>query len=260
MRADVVRVMEFTGEIDRIKRPAELLSGLKERLAPFGVTSLSVNLIQSPGQPVSPRALLGEQWRDWADDSGRFCYGEHDPAVRMLLTRSRPFAWSEALAHFRSIDGDRLTVANFGVASRREAFVVPVREPDGTLLATTFSGPQLDLAPEVRYAMHLAGYYFATRGREIVEAAEPGAHCPLTPRQLECLRWVHAGKTDHEIAMLLGVSPRTVHNHVEAAKAVFNTPKRSTAAFEARRRGWLADAPGAPSVTNGVAAQNPVRW
>lgn len=240
MRTDVVRVLEFAGEIDRIDRPDELLSGLKDRVTPLGVTSLSVNLIQTPGEPINPRALLGEHWADWADHYGRSRYGEHDPAVRMLLTQSRPFAWSEALARFRSAGAERVMDSCLDFTGSREGFVIPVREPDGTLLATTFSGAELDLAPDARHAMHLAGYYFATRCREIVERIETGAHSQLTPRQLECLRWVYAGKTDHEIAMLLGVSPRTVHNHVEAAKAVFNTPKRSTAAFEARRRGWLS--------------------
>src|SRR5438067_2348802 len=168
MRADLMRVLEFAAEIDRIDRPDELLSGLKERLAPLGVTSLSVNLIQRPGRPVSPQALLGERWRHWADPYGRGGYGEHDPAIRMLLTRSRPFAWSEALSHLPSAGAERVTHACLDVTGSGEAFVIPVREPDGALLATTFSGPELDLAPEVRHAMHLAGYYFATRGREIV--------------------------------------------------------------------------------------------
>jgi len=53
------------------------------------------------------------------------------------------------------------------------------------------------------------------------------------------LRWVHAGKTDGEIGSLLGVSGTTVHNHVEAAKRVLNLSKRSQAAFEAWRKGWL---------------------
>jgi DNA-binding CsgD family transcriptional regulator len=240
MRTNVVRVLEFAGEIDRIDHPDELLSEMRERLTPLGVTSLSANLIQAPGQPISPRALLGEHWRPWADHCGPNGFGEHDPAVRMLLSQSRPFAWSEALAQFRSAGPERVTDACLDFTGSRDAFVVPVREPDGALLATTFSGPELDLAPDARNAMHLAGYYFATRSREIIERTAPHTHCPLTPRQLECLRWVLAGKTDQEIAIMLGVSPRTVHNHVEAAKAVFNTPKRLTAAFEARRRGWLA--------------------
>ena len=239
MRTDVVRVLEFADEIDRIDRADELLARMKERVAPFGVTSLSVNLIQRPGRPVSPRVLLGERWRDWAEHYGRCRYGEDDPAIRMLRTETRPFTWSEALARFRSAGAERVLDACYHFTGCREGFVVPVREPDGTLLAATFGGPQLDLAPEVRHAMHLGGYYFAVRGREIAESAEHAPHCPLTPRQLDCLRWAHAGKTDPEIALLLGLSSRTVHNHIEAAKTAVNTPKRSVAAFEAWRRGWL---------------------
>ena len=37
----------------------------------------------------------------------------------------------------------------------------------------------------------------------------------LTKRQSEILFWVSQGKTDQDIACLLGISPRTVHKHLE---------------------------------------------
>jgi DNA-binding NarL/FixJ family response regulator len=37
----------------------------------------------------------------------------------------------------------------------------------------------------------------------------------LTPRQAEVLYWIAQGKTNGEIAIILGTSPRTVHKHVE---------------------------------------------
>jgi hypothetical protein len=92
-----------------------------------------------------------------------------------------------------------------------EGFVVPVRESDGALLSAAFCGPALDLESDARAVFHLAGYYYATRGREILNRIELDPICPLTPRQIECLRWVHAGKTDGEIGSLLGVSGSTVH-------------------------------------------------
>ena len=82
--------------------------------------------------------------------------------------------------------------------------------------------------------------YFVLRGREIVQGVDTAPACPLSNRQVECLRWVRAGKTDAEIGMLLGISARTVHNHLEKAKAILNTPKRAVAALEAWQRGWLA--------------------
>lgn len=239
MRADVVRVLEFAGEIDGIDRADTLLAGLKQWLTPFGVTSLSVNLIHQPGQPANPHALLGEHWQHWSRHYVRSRYGEDDPAVRLLKAHARPFAWSEALARYRSAAGERVMDACFEFTGSREGFVVPVRDADGAVLTAAFSGLEIDLSPQVRAALHLAGHYFALRGREIVQGIALVAECPLSPRQIDCLRWVHAGKTDAEIAILLGVSPRTVHNHIENAKAILNTPKRAVAAFEAWRRGWL---------------------
>ncbi len=37
----------------------------------------------------------------------------------------------------------------------------------------------------------------------------------LTAREHEVLRWLAAGKTDRDIASILGVSPRTVQKHLE---------------------------------------------
>ena len=44
------------------------------------------------------------------------------------------------------------------------------------------------------------------------------ARVELTPRQLECLKWAAAGKSDGEIAAVLGISESTVHFHIEVAK------------------------------------------
>jgi len=239
MRAEIVRLFEFVSEIDTVESGPALLDSLAARLAPFGVTCLSVNLVREPTGRLSPRGLLGRGWQSWSDFYGRSGFGAHDPAVRMLQSQSRPFAWSEAARRFDSPMGRRVLEACAEHTGSREGFVVPVRDTDRALLTAAFSGPELDLAVDARGALHLAGYWFATRGRELIDAIGVDFDCPLTPRQLECLHWVHHGKSDWEIAQILGVSPRTVHNHVEAAKAALNTPKRFLAAQEAWRRGWL---------------------
>src|ERR1700730_11774734 len=41
---------------------------------------------------------------------------------------------------------------------------------------------------------------------------------PLSPRELECLKWVLDGKSDTDIGEILGISPNTVHFHVERVK------------------------------------------
>ena len=47
-------------------------------------------------------------------------------------------------------------------------------------------------------------------------SASPSAS-PLSPRQVECLRWVSEGETSPEIGRRLGLSPRTVEQYIGEA-------------------------------------------
>lgn len=52
----------------------------------------------------------------------------------------------------------------------------------------------------------------------------------LTGREMEVLRWVAEGKRNGEIAVILGIAPRTVHKHVEHLLAKLGVETRTAAA------------------------------
>jgi DNA-binding CsgD family transcriptional regulator len=58
----------------------------------------------------------------------------------------------------------------------------------------------------------------------------------LTPRQAEALRWIALGRRGPEVAKLLGISPRTVEKHLQAAYARLGVSSASEAAATA----WAA--------------------
>jgi DNA-binding CsgD family transcriptional regulator len=57
----------------------------------------------------------------------------------------------------------------------------------------------------------------------------------LTSREQEILRWVAAGKSDRQIASILGVSHRTVQKHLEHTYAKLDVENRTAAAMRALR-------------------------
>jgi DNA-binding CsgD family transcriptional regulator len=63
----------------------------------------------------------------------------------------------------------------------------------------------------------------------------------LTPREAEVLAWVAQGKTNTEIAAILGTRPRTVHKHLDHISAKLGVENRTTAA--ARALAWAATSP-----------------
>ncbi len=239
MRSELLRILNFVSKIDQIEDAPTLLGELRPQLEPFGVCCLSVSLIQAPGTAPAPQVLDGQRWCAWPRRRPLRGGWDEDPVVRRVLAQARPFAFSDYEATLPSCGQEALLATCREDAGCREGFVVPVRDADGAVLTGAFSGTRLDLRAEVRSALQIVGTYLVLRGREIAEGFETRDVCPLSPRQIECLRWARAGKTDAEIGVLLGISARTVHNHLEKAKSILNTPKRAVAATEAWARGWL---------------------
>ena len=73
--------------------------------------------------------------------------------------------------------------------------------------ASAFGDRELQLAETVR--PHLANLY------RLGGTAPRMAGAPLTAREREVLEWVAAGKTNRDIASILGARPRTIEKHLE---------------------------------------------
>lgn len=69
---------------------------------------------------------------------------------------------------------------------------------------------------------------------------DPGEHfVPLSPREMEILRYVTQGKSNKEIAQFLGISHQTVKNHMTSILKKLDVRDRTQAAVYALRRGWV---------------------
>jgi len=84
----------------------------------------------------------------------------------------------------------------------------------------------------------------------LVRVAGIGAHLPvpvprpeLHPHQLEILRWLHVGKTNWEISMILGLSVHNVKYHVAQLLVKLEAANRVHAVARARECGLLDDRP-----------------
>lgn len=112
-------------------------------------------------------------------------------------------------------------------ATRREGitdgFCVPAHVPGETNGTCTFIVRDAKPLPETNLPMaqlvgsfaYEAGRKIQLSGQKIVQAPHPRK---FTTRQLECVVLIGRGKTDWEIAQILGVKEQTVTDHVDAAR------------------------------------------
>ena len=67
----------------------------------------------------------------------------------------------------------------------------------------------------------------------------PAKEKGLTPREVQVLKKVVAGKTNQEIGLDLGISEKTVEKHLEGVFSKLGVTSRVEAAVHALREGWV---------------------
>lgn len=70
-----------------------------------------------------------------------------------------------------------------------------------------------------------------------IQVADEGGGTDISPREIEVLRWVRAGKTNFEISMILGISEHTVKNHMKKIMFKLNASNRAHAIVNATSLG-----------------------
>lgn len=89
-----------------------------------------------------------------------------------------------------------------------------------------------DLLAAVRARLRRAEIAAAAAAKRPAAEAEPGRleQLGLTPREAEVLFWVARGKTNDEIATILGIGLTTVKKHLESTYAKLGVENRTSAA------------------------------
>ena len=110
----------------------------------------------------------------------------------------------------------------------------------GDFYGVRLSSPHKAFDQSARPTLHALATIYVVEGVKLLEVVDDvQTHTPLTMRETECLRWVSEGKSDWDIAEILGISESTVHAHVENAKRKIGVRSRVQATVLATVRGWL---------------------
>ena len=129
------------------------------------------------------------------------------------------------------------------------AMAVPIHVERNVLVSFVFNRSGRDFSDRDRACLesirpHLGNLYRLSREIEGPRAAwgvpssQPhvASELPLTAREREVLHWLGGGKTDRDIATILGISPRTVHKHLQRIYEKLGVETRTAAVVRAHFR------------------------
>ena len=199
-------------------------------ISEFGYDSSARGAFLPTNSSPTPHFYFLNWPADWLDLYIKNNFADNDPVVAEGRRRIGPFTWREARA---ARPHSRLEDAMWDATIERgwtDGFVAPIHGPGGYYGLVVLAGRERPMTAELRYHLYMLCFRAHERCRELSGApASVAGEAPLTARELECMRWVAAGKTDWEIGAIVGLSPLTVKSHVNEARRKLGAKTRSQA-------------------------------
>jgi LuxR family quorum-sensing system transcriptional regulator CciR len=155
----------------------------------------------------------------------------NDPVVRAAERMSSGFKWDqlESLLDLTAAEQEYMSqAARHGIV---QGYTVPNHVPGETFGSCNFAAGEDRPFPDASVSAAQALGSFAFEAARKLVKQRPGEiylrPAPLSERQRECLLFVARGKSDSVIADLLAIRPKTVNEHIEAAKRRYSVATRS---------------------------------
>lgn len=156
-----------------------------------------------------------------------------EPVLKAAERTSTGFLWSRIQEHVELGERERRYMARAADHGLAEGFTVPNHVPGETFGSCHFAVRKAsDLPANNLPAAQALGTFAFEKARQLLEtnnqpSEEYVVPAPLTERQRDCVLFAARGKSDSVIAELLDIRPKTVNEHIEAAKRRYAVATRA---------------------------------
>ncbi|WCD77980.1 PA1136 family autoinducer-binding transcriptional regulator [Pseudomonas sp. TUM22785] len=223
-------------EIERAQTLAVIQKSVRAFAMPFGYDRFVLFSATSARDEVVERVYWVEG--NWFDDQATVdaqTYVRHCPVTRHILEAREPFYWSKVKGN----GGELYRVVRAPTGPGVHGMQIPVFGPLGLEGAMSLGGEQVESAPWVRLALCIVARAAFFAARRLLEAPAGEVFRKLSEREREVLAWTAAGKRQADIAATLGLSERTVENHLRSARRRLGVATTAQAITFAMRNGDL---------------------
>lgn len=154
-----------------------------------------------------------------------------DPVVRAAERMASGFKWDQLDSLLNVTPAEAEYMRQAALHGICQGYTVPNHVPGEAFGSCSFSVRDGKPFPELSISAAQALGSFAFEAARKLLKQRPGQSylqpAPLSDRQRECLLFVARGKSDSVIADLLAIRPKTVNEHIEAAKRRYSVATRS---------------------------------
>lgn len=224
---------EFSERIASCATLTEVGEIFRTEIARHGYVSSACRAFVPAGDGKKLDTLLfRNSTKDWAAISDGKGLQHKSFSIVEARRRMGPFTWRDITDARPLSAGEQETWNAMLDSGWDNGFVLPVHGPGGYFAAVSMGSPErdLNLGSDNRARLHMIAAIAHERSRVLAKLAlVRNPLVTMSARELECLRWVAAGKTDWEIGVILSISATTVKFHVNGARRKLGARTRAQA-------------------------------
>jgi LuxR family transcriptional regulator, quorum-sensing system regulator CciR len=227
------RVDAFVRDVRKLDSEEELREALSDVARDLGFRYFAlIDHVDVRGSEAAIRIHnYPAAWAEWFDEQS---LGTTDPVHRASNITSVGFAWSNLARMIPLTDEDRRVLERARGHGIGDGFTVPAHVPGEAHGSCSFACAPGELFCEDRLPLlQLVGAFAFEAARSMRRRRFTQAPVRLTDRQRECVMWAARGKSDWEIAHILGISHDTVIEHLRHARERYGVGKRTLVAIHA---------------------------
>ena len=218
-----------------------ILLAAREFAVSRGVTSASYRLVPSFHSQLHPDAVLfhfgfPEDWVELYDENAEF--RRHDPIADFVISAGEPMSWQQAIDAQNLTDEQAAFVEAMRAHGVEHGMAVPVYGPQGREAYVTFSFGRKLREEDADVIAEITAYAVKLHNRIVQLTESTGDVAPtFSKREKEVLVWIARGKSNSDIATILGVSSATVGTYVRRIFGKLGVHNRMAATIKGLRYG-----------------------
>jgi LuxR family quorum sensing-dependent transcriptional regulator len=206
--------MDFIARCERHESLRDLIPDFSATLKAFGFNYFMMTRLPALGEDAEPYIIAHTWPADWLARYREGKYFWHDPVSAFSLTRARPFSWGEARKASRRTRIAGKIASEASSLGLIDGIGFPMGDPSSVQAVVSLAADHLvDLDPLSRNMLHLVCLNAEMRAVELYDKATL-VFSKLTDREREVLRWIANGKVSEDVSEIIGVSRRTVEQHL----------------------------------------------
>lgn len=235
------RALDFVERLRTLTDYDEICEEISREFEWFGLSYVTIVDLVGTETTLRSGVLMNTRSEQYLDHYEENDLIHKDPVVTELKENLNCFSWSDIIQTRDLSDAQRNIILDGREFGMRNGFIIPIISPSGRYSIVSPAGENPNLSDRARVALEMIGMYaHQALERSIISSDRESRPIePLSSRQRDVVSWAALGKTDPEIAEILGVAQSTVTDHIRKAKSKLDAHSRTFMVVRALRLGEI---------------------